>query len=146
MSVINTSISEIYDNFLSNVSDYTFLEMTDDEIDEHLFTYFKSAKTKFYKCKSNLTLVEDAFGEKWFTTELHPMEIEILTALMHVQYMKAQVMATEVIKQSLSDKSFRIYSQANQLRELNITYRMLRTEAKKMITEYTYLDLGKERN
>lgn len=141
-----TSVSEVFDNFLSKISDYSFLSVniTDDEINEELMGYLKSATVRFYKCNNNLKIVMNGEGEHMFVSELTPFEIEVLTVLMIVEYMKPQVLSSEVIKQSLSDKDFRIYSQANQLRELNLLYRMFRTEANKMITEYTYFNLDKE--
>jgi len=141
-----TSVSEVFDNFLSKISDYSFLSVnvTDEEINEELMGYLKSATVKFYKCNNNLKIVMNDEEEYMFVSELTPFEIEVLTTLMIVEYMKPQVLSSEVIKQSLSDKDFRIYSQANQLRELNLLYRMFRTEATKMITEYTYFNLDKE--
>lgn len=187
-----TYLSEIYESFLSSISDYTFLESSPQEIEDDLFTYFKKARRKFRKCKQSLNLVEDDNGDKYFGTKkyhivdsnetlysiadkykltpkeladmnnmtildkinkgdklliyeeevlLTGLEIDILTHLMLVEYMKPQLIATEVIKQSLSDKDFKIYSQANQLRELNLLYRLLQREAKAMITEYTYVGM-----
>lgn len=146
-----TYLTEVYDSFLSSISDYTLLKSTPEEIEEDLYTYFKKARSKFYKCKQSLELSEDENG-KYFAEfnekgeEVKPVkltgfEIAILTHLMLVEYMKPQVIATEVMKQSLSDKDFRIYSQANQLRELNLLYRLLKREAKAMITEYTYMGM-----
>ena len=75
------------------------------------------------------------------TVQLTDFEIAIITHLMLVEYMKQQLLATDVIKQSLSDKDFRIYSQANQLREINLLYRLLQRESRQMITEYTYMGM-----
>lgn len=146
-----TYLAEVYDSFLSDISDYTLLKSTPEEIEEDLYTYFKKARSKFYKCKQSLELSEDENG-KYFAefneegeevkpVKLTDFEIAILTHLMLVEYMKPQVISTEVMKQSLSDKDFRIYSQANQLRELNLLYRLLKREAKAMITEYTYMGM-----
>jgi hypothetical protein len=140
---MNTKLSDLYDIFLSKISDYSFLDpnLMAEEIDEELFGYFKSARTKFYRCKQSLNTTEDQFGEKEFEVELTGFELEILANLMLVEYMKPQVLSSEVLKQSLSDKDFRIYSQANQLRELNLLYRLLQKEATKMITEYSYFGM-----
>lgn len=145
-----TYLSEVYDAFLSSISDYSILERPREEVESDLFTYFKKARAKFYKCKQSLELSEDEYG-KYFAEfedgkEVKPVkltgfEINILAHLMIVEYMKPQVLATEVMKQSLSDKDFRIYSQANQLRELNLLYRLFRRESEKMITEYTYMGM-----
>lgn len=138
-----TYLTELYELFLSKVSDYGFLKITEEELEEDLLGYLKSATAKFYKCKSSLKVIEED-GVKRFEDELHPFELEILTTLMLVEYLKPQVLSSEVLKQSLSDKDFKIYSQANQLQQLNLTYRMLRMEAGKLITEYTYFGLDKE--
>lgn len=149
-----TYLAEVYDYFLSSISDYTLLESTPEDIEDDLFTYFKKAKGKFYKCRQSLELSEDEKG-KYFAefdedgVEVKPVkltdfEIAILTHLMLVEYMKPQLIATEVMKQSLSDKDFKIYSQANQLRELNLLYRLIQRESKVMITEYTYLGMTDE--
>jgi hypothetical protein len=140
---MKTKLSELYDNFLSKISDYSFLDpnLTDMEIDEELFGYFKSARTKFYRCKQSLNVVENELGEKEFEVELTGFELEILTHLMLVEYLKPQVLSSEVLRQSLSDKDFKIYSQANQLRELNLLYRLIQKESTKMITEYSYFGM-----
>lgn len=137
-------MSEVYDSFLSKISDYSLLSdtLTNEEIDEDLFSYFKTARTKFYRCNSSLEVVENEFGEKEFTVVLHPFEIEVLVTLMLVEYIKPQLLSSESLKQSLSDKDFKIYSQANQIRELRLLFNVLKADANKMITEYTYLELG----
>lgn len=137
-----TSLAEIYNTFLSKISDYSFLSqsITEQEIEENLFDYFKSASAKFYKCKKSLEVVENE-GEKFVEGDLNQYEIEILVNLMLVEYMKPIVLSSEVLKQSLSDKDFRIYSQANQLRELSLLYRLLQRDAQKMITEYSYIGM-----
>lgn len=136
-----TPVIDVYKNFLSKIADYDFLRKgrTDEEIIADLFGFLKSARAKFYKCKKNLNINEE---DEFFKDELTLFEIEILTNLMLVEYLKPKVLAGEVIRPALSDKDFEIYSQANHLRELNLLYRLFRTESGKMITEYTYLSLG----
>lgn len=133
-----TKLSDIYDIFLSRISNYNLLNLSLEEIEEDLLLYFKSARAKFYKCKTDTTLTED---EKAVVGELSPFEIEIFVKLMLIEYMTPIVLSDEVLRQGLSDKDFKIYSQANQLRELNLLYRLLQKEANKMITEYTYMGM-----
>lgn len=138
-----TPLTDVYQAFLSKISDYSFLTLTQTDLENDLYGYLKSAIAKFYKCKSDLTIQTDASGVKSFVSTITPLEMEILVTLMIVEYLKPQILSSEVIKQSLSDKDFRIYSQANQLRELNLTYRMFRAEAQKLMTEYGYIGLEK---
>ena len=136
-------MEELYDSFLQKISDYSFLSetITEQDIFDELFGYFKTARTKFYRCKNSLEVVENELGEQEFTVELHPMEIEVLSVLMLVEYLKPQMITSETLKQSLSDKDFKIYSQASQLREIRLLYQAMKADANKLITEYTYLDL-----
>ncbi|QIW89897.1 hypothetical protein PQE71_gp215 [Bacillus phage Izhevsk] len=149
----NTRLAEVYDGFLSKISDYTLLAntITDMDIDEELFSYFKSARAKFFRCRQSLktviaTEMVDGVQEEFtsFEVELTEYEVEVLIALMLVEYMKPLMVSTEVNKQSLSDKDFKIYSQANQLRELRLLSKELKKEANKMISTYTYFKLDKE--
>lgn len=142
-----TYLSDIYENFLSKVSEYRYAsqDVTVEEVEEELSGYLKTAIANFYKCKKSLKIVSDEMtGDKKFQDELTQFEIEILSSLMLVEYMKPIVLSSENMKQALSDKDFRIHSQSSQLRENSLTYRMLKKDAEKMITKYTYLDLGKD--
>lgn len=136
-----TNLSEIYDIFLGKISDYSILELTPFEIEDELFGYFRTAKTRFYKCKNDLSHVINDAGETIINSKLTDFEKEIIAHLMLVAYMTPIVASSEVLKQSLSDKDFKIYSQANQLRELNLLYRLFQKESKKMITEYSYMGM-----
>lgn len=141
-----TNISEVYDVFLSKISDYSLLnpDLTDADLNEDLFSYFRSARAKFYKCKQSLNTEEDELGELIIESDLTPYEIEIIVKLMTVEYMTLHVLSSEVIKQSISDKDFKIHSQANQLRELSLLYRQLQKEANRMISEYSYMGMTDE--
>lgn len=147
-----TYIREIYDSFLSSVSDYALLAKNIEEIEDDLFTYFRKARARFYKCKNRLDITKDDEGDIYFgyidkksgelvDVTLTDFEILILTKLMLSSYMEQNVIATEVMKQSLSDKDFKIYSQANQLRELSLLFRQVDRQAMKLITEYTYMGM-----
>lgn len=140
-----TALSEIYDNFLSSITDYKLLTMTNGEIEDTLMGYFKTARAKFYRCKKDLKVEEMESGEKFIVDELSDFEIEVIVSLMLVSHITPQLLSSENMKQSLSDKDFKIYSQANQLREIRMLLNDVKRNAKKMITEYTFFDLEKER-
>lgn len=133
-----TDLGIIYDTFLSKISDYSFLTIEEEDVNIILGGYYKSAKSKFYKCKKDLSL--DDTGH-FVNDDLDDFEIEIITSLMLVEYLKPIMLSTEVTKQSLSDKDFKIYSQASQLRELSLLYRLFQKESRKLMTEYSYLGM-----
>lgn len=140
-----TNLHELYDIFLSNITDYRILALNPEEINDTLYGYFKSARAKFYRCKKDLSVVtNDLTGEEYISGELSYFEMEILANLMLVAHITPQLLSSENLKQSLSDKDFKIYSQANQLREIRLLLEGLASKAKRMITEYTFFGLEKE--
>lgn len=140
-----TNLHELYDMFLANITDYRLLALNPESVNEILFGYYKSARAKFYRCKKDLTIViDEATDEEFIASELTYFEMEILVNLMMVSHITPQLLSSENLKQSLSDKDFKIYSQANQLREIRLLLEGLQSRARKMITEYTYFGLEKE--
>ena len=135
-----TNIEELYEMFLSKITDYKFLTLIDEEIEDEMFKYFKSARAKFYRCKNSLEVVD-----KTIQSKLTYYEIEVLVALMLVEYITPKLISGENMSQSLSDKDFKIYSQANQLREIRLLLNSMEAKAERMMTTYTYFDIEKEK-
>ena len=149
-----TYLSELYSDFLFSIKDYTFIKATEEEINDELNYYFKKAKDNFYICKQRLDTLIDENNEEYFgyivdgiesKVKLTGLEKIILTHLMLVEYLKPQLLTSELLKPSMGDKGFKIYSQANHIRELSLLYRQIQKECNKKITEYTYLGLGDEK-
>lgn len=142
-----TKVEEVLGQFLSKISDYNFIvaEMTDEEIEDELLSYLKGAIAKFHICKKELVITSPVDQPKQFTVVLDGLEIEVLVSLMLVEYMKPQIFASETLKQTLSDKDFKIYSQANQLRELRLLHGVIKADANKLITEYSYTEMRDKR-
>ncbi|MDH6674429.1 hypothetical protein M2277_005121 [Paenibacillus sp. LBL] len=136
-----TSYQELYPIFLSKVSDYSFMNMQQDDLEKYMEGLLSSAVPKFRFCKA--VQGRDAVA-KAFNEDLKDIEKEILVSLMLVEYMKPKILTSEILKQNMSDKDFKIYSQANHLKELSDFYNKLKSEADKMITEYSFVygDLG----
>lgn len=143
-----TKLSEVFDIFLIKSSPTRLLsgKYTKEEIEDILFDYFKIAKGKFRVCENNLNILEDpSTGEKYFENDLISDEIDILSTLMVVEYLRPIMISDDVTKQKLSDKDFKVTSQANQLKELRMLYKSMISEANKLITQYTYRELGDEK-
>lgn len=137
-----TDLQELYGIFLSKITDYRILEMTGEEINEQLFDYFESARANFFKCKNSLEV--DLLTNQ-IQSDLTRYEKEILVSLMLIEHITPQLLSSENMKQSLGDKDFKIYSQANQLREIRLLLEGLERKTEKMITKYTFFDLDKEK-
>lgn len=134
-------VSDVFDSFLGKISDYTFLNVSDEDLEKDLHKYLRTSCAKFHQCKKSLILNNDRTE---FKDHLSYFEVEILSKLMVVEYMHPQILSSETIRQSLSDGDFKIYSQSAHLRELNLLYRQMKKESQQMILDYTYFKMYKE--
>jgi hypothetical protein len=132
-----TSFDAIYDKFLMKISDFSFLKMTEEELEDDFLKYLRSACVNFRQCEKNLF---NNFNETelQFNVDLDPYELEILSLLMVIEYLTPHIVATENLKQIIGNREFQFYSQANLLSELSKLRKMLRLEATQLISEYTY--------
>jgi hypothetical protein len=132
-----TPFDEIYDNFLMKVSDYAFLEMTENELEIDFQKYLKSSCVKFRQCDKNLLQNFDDENQR-FSVDLDYYEIEILATLMIIEYITPKIVSSENLKQIIGNREFKFYSQASQLQELIRLRSVYRLEATQLISEYTY--------
>lgn len=135
-----TDITVIYNMFLSRITDYRILNMSREEAEDVMLDYYNSAKAVFYKCKNNLEIDEENLKIK---SDLTDLEKRIIVTLMLVEHITPQLVSSEKLQQTLNDKDFKIYSQANQLREVRLLLERMERRANKLITQYTFLDIEK---
>lgn len=131
-----TPYSEVYAAFLRRISDTDLLQLSQEELSSVLKSFLKGAITQFSKCKQDLSLRDDNLEQ--FDIDLTDMEIEILGALMVVEWLRPTINASYLLKQTLSTKDFKIYSQANHLDELIKLKKEAEEDAERMIMGYLY--------
>lgn len=111
---MNTPFEEVFDVFLSKITDYEILKLEEEEINEELEMVLRKAFSRFVtikKCRLDKELKE-------FTRELTDLEINIIATFMLSEWLKPKIYAISLLKQSLSSKDYSMYSQANHLKEL----------------------------
>jgi hypothetical protein len=131
-----TNFSEVYEFFMSKISDYSFLNLTQSEIEDDLFVYMRSAVTKFRNCKVNLKDRDDTL--KQFNVDLTDDEKDVLATLMIVEYLRPQIVTSKLYKQSMSDSDFKIYSQQSHLKGVTDLYNLMKRESNQLITDYSF--------
>ncbi len=131
-----TPYSEVYAAFLRRISDTDLLQLSQEELSSVLKSFLKGAITQFSKCKQDLSLRDDNLEQ--FDIDLTDREIEILGALMVVEWLRPTINASYLLKQTLSTKDFKIYSQANHLDELIKLKKEAEEDAERMIMGYLY--------
>lgn len=131
-----TPFTNVYSRFLAKISDFTFVNLTQDELEESIETYLNSAIVKFRRCKSNLSDRDVVL--KQFNSILTDEEEEIIAQLMVVEYLSPKIITADLLQQSMSSRDFSLYSQANHIKEIRSLRNEVKKEADKMITDYSY--------
>jgi hypothetical protein len=136
---MSTPFSDIYDIFLGKITDYDFLAVDDLTLEDTLQRYLLSASVKFLRCSTDLSRDTTL---KLFTNNLTYLEQEILASLMVVEWLSPKLNTSQLLKQTMTDKDFKIYSQANHLDELIKLRQYMQDEVDGLINVYTYQDIG----
>lgn len=132
-----TFYSEIFDFFVNKISDYDLLNNLDDKDIMKLFKmYLQSAISNFTKCKQDLTKRDDE--QEMFLIELTGQEIEIISSLMVIEWIKPYITNKLNLSSFLGDSDFKFYSQANHLNSLVSLQSELQNEVERMIIDYSW--------
>lgn len=133
-----TPLSEIYDYFLSKVSDYHYLELNEKGLlEQHLNSMLRSALVKFTNCSKDLTINK---VENSMLSVLDDFELEIITSLMSIRYVSNKVLDVKNMEQIMTDSDFSIYSQANHLSQMIALRKDLQLEVSHLMNEYSFKD------
>ena len=112
-----TSFSEVYDLFLSSITDDMFLEISEEDTAQMMKELLLSAIPRFeYPHDKNL-LESDLVNEQ-FNCKLDLQEMKILATYMAVEWIGQQLASIENIRQKYSSSDFTFTSQANHLKQL----------------------------
>lgn len=131
-----TTYDDIFDVFLSQISDSTFINIPTVDLTDLMQRYLQNAIPKFRRCKQDLTNRDDINAT--FNITLTDEEQLILGYLMVIEYLSPRIYSIELIKQSMSNRDFTITSQANHLKQLQELKNNKQREVSKLIVDYTY--------
>jgi hypothetical protein len=134
---MGTPFADVINIFLIKATDYGLSTLTDDEKNDYLETVLISAVFKFEPvCRTDISLR----GETEFTETLTDTEIDILSELMIVEWIKPKLYTTELYRNMLSTKDFNTFSPANLLKEMRETYNTASKTANELMILYSYRD------
>ena len=126
----------IIDNsFLNKITDDYLLTMTDEYLQELIDGFRISSSVKFKQC-SKLSDRDDNL--KQYNQTLTDEEVEILANLMVLEWLRPQINSIELLKQSMSTRDYKIYSQSRHLDSLKALKQDTMAEVDKLIVSYTY--------
>ena len=130
-----TPYEEIYSRFLPKITDYSFVNLTDAEVEDNLETFMKSSVIKFRYC-DKLSDRDDTL--KQFNLDLTEEEQEIISVLMCVEYLTPKLLTDDLLKQTLNSKDYKLYSQANHAKEVRSLRDKYQQEANNLMILYTF--------
>lgn len=127
--------SNIYDMFLSDIKDHTLLDFEVEDREKILDDLRIKAETQFKQCKNDLLDKDDAL--KQYNSNLTIEEQLILATLMKKFWMSDKVYNLSLLKQAMSTKDWKIYSQSEHLLRLLDLIKELDRTISAMIVQYT---------
>ena len=139
-----TSFSEIYDLFSSTMSDYSFLQLEEEDQDDILEGWLLNAIAEFDNCAEDLDDRDDEL--KQFNNVLSDRVKKILVKGMLVEWMNPRLYDLENLRNHLNTKDFSIYSPANLLKEIRDTHNKIYKEFNADKIRYGYINFYKELN
>jgi hypothetical protein len=131
-----TSYEALYNVALSKISDPQLAMLPEEDLEELLCGWMKSAIAKHRKCTSDLSDRDDEL--KQFNIDLTDLEIEILGILIAREWVSSQLLSVTNTLQVFSGKETNYYSQSAHLKELQALDEKLRLEAQQLSRDYTY--------
>ena len=108
-----TSFNEVYGYFLNSITDYTYLELQTDDLENELLMLLQKALGKLRRIKFDIDL-----DNKAFKSVLTNREINIISLAMVIEYIRPKVISVEVMKPRLNMKDWQMYSENQHLKEL----------------------------
>lgn len=130
-----TPFSKIDDMFLSDISDDTLLDYTEEERENILDSLRVKAITRFKACKQDLSDRDEV--NRVFNQDLSDEVCLIISTIMRKFWLNDKIYNLELLRQRMSTKDWRLTSQAEHLLRLTILNQELEKEISRMIVSYT---------
>lgn len=130
-----TSFQKVYELFLSKISDYDWITLHEDDINDCMSDLLKQAIARFDRdCKVDLSNNDGAE----FVEDLSIVEIDILSEIMIENWLKPKLYNSELLRNRLSTKDFSQFSPANLLKAIKETYELSHRRSETEINRYTF--------
>lgn len=135
---MGTPFTAIYKRFLSKITDYKLLELSDEQVVEMMLGYLESAIAKCKELRANSLLYEydEESDEYYFTYTLTNLEKEVLALGMVQEWLDPQIESVLVTTQFISGRQENFFAQHNHLNMLMNLQTKIKRERKQLISDY----------
>lgn len=131
-----TPYSTVFSSFLNKIEDTMFSQLTQTDAEIVMIELLNSAIVSFDFPKINIFDKNDT--TKQFNQTLTIHEIEIISNLMKLSWVDSKVNSIYLIRQAMSEKDFKLTSQANHLNSLLKLQESTEKRVTRMINKYSY--------
>lgn len=131
---MQTSYEEIYELFLSKISDFEMASLEDDEILEYCSKFLQSALANIRSFDNDLTQRD----EEEFLVELTDIEKEVITSQMVVEWINSKLNTATLLTLFVGTKDENMASQANFINSLSELRDKQRAIVNRLIRGYPY--------
>lgn len=132
---MSTPFNKVFDSFLSKIEDALY-NNPEFNVEADLTKLLNGAIVQFDFPKVDIFDKDDITQQ--FNVDLSIHEIEILSNLMKLEWIKRQLNSVNLLKQLIGDKDFRLTSQANHLKVLIDLKLETEKEINTIMTKYSY--------
>lgn len=133
-----TALSEIYDLFLMQITDYrleALWELSEDDLETYLEGFLVLAINDFPECVESLKF-DSSTGT--FEETLSRDSIVVLSALMRKQWLLKSINDITQMNLHVTDRDFKTASEAMNLREKSIHFDKTKEECSQLLIDYAY--------
>lgn len=129
-----TPVTDIYNMFLSQIGKDIMLELSDEIVEDLLYSYLLGATIEFsYYCNKDLSIKDGNIVD-----DLDSNEKLILSKGMILYWLQPKINTQEVIKNRITDGDYVIKSPANLLDKLLKLKSSSESDMRKMIIKYSH--------
>lgn len=125
--------TDVYDYFLSLITEHDFLNFTDEELEAEFETKLKMALSKL-PALGDIEMNPDMGG---FSRPLTEQEKSLLAQAMLVEWLSQKVFNVQHMRNHMASKDFTIFSNANHLKEMMSLQQYADKELHYQLGQYT---------
>lgn len=139
MIKISTPLTDIYKLFLSKINSYSLNSLDDEDLEEILEMYLKSAIPKFKFCVQSLNYSYNETSDKYeFECTLTNEEKLILSLFMVQEWYNPILNKESLLKEKFGNKDYQLFSSANLIKELKDIKKEIKKEIDELVMLYYY--------
>jgi len=132
----NTSLSEVYDLFMSTITDYRLIDLfqtSESDFEAYLQPFLEYSITDFSVCDQDLNYTSGSF-----TVVLSRDNKNILATLMMKYWLQKTVNDVTQFNLHITDRDFKVASEAQNFREKVTALNVVKEQCSQLLNDYSY--------